>query len=378
MSLTTLYKRNILYSLMQLPRNSKIAIYGNGMIGRGFRSLLNKNRDDITIVCYINSSNPENTDDLDVILVDELNKKNNSFDTIIVCSSHWNEIEDELSRRGLEFIIISNQLIFNISELSSLGSFRFETHKVLSIKSRCEKLFPSFDTGSLEDFKILMDLRLTQDETAIFSFFKNVGKRFKRQYIDNINLKNGSTIIEGGVEDGTDSVNFYNAFNECKMNIYGFEPFIEVFDKSPNKAFLLKKGIKVYPWALWNKNEDLSFIKNDVSSVSSCINRNEINIQSSTNKVTVRGISIDSFVEKYNIKTVSLIKLDIEGAELEALQGAAKTISKYKPQLAISIYHKKEDLFEIPELLLKINPEYKFKLGMYSPTFIDSVLYALP
>ena len=378
MSFNTLYKRNILYSLTQLPRNSKIAIYGNGMIGRGFRSLLNKNRDDITIVCYINSSNPESTDDLDVILVDELNKKNNSFDTIIVCSSHWNEIEDELSRKGLEFIIISNQLIFNISELSSLGSFRFETNKLLSIKSRIEKLFPSFDRGSLEDFKILMDLRLTQDETAIFSFFKNVGKRFKRQYIDNINLKNGSTIIEGGVEDGTDSVNFYNAFDEFKMNIYGFEPFIEVFDKSPNKAFLLKKGIKVYPWALWNKNEDLLFIKNDVSSVSSCIDRNEINIQSSTNKVTVPGISIDSFVEKYNIKTVSLIKLDIEGAEVEALQGAAKTISKYKPQLAISIYHKKEDLFEIPELLLKINPEYKFKLGMYSPTFIDSVLYAIP
>jgi len=378
MNLISKVNRNILYSISQLTQNSKIAIYGNGMIGRGFKSFIETNRIDITITCFINTFKAGKTDNLEVILLSELDKKRDFIDMVIVCSSNWNEIEDDLIGLGIDFCTISNELIYNISELKGLGTFRFPANEIISVKNRLENLFPSFDKVNIKDFKMLMDLRLTEDETEIFSFFKNVQQRFRHSYIDNINLNNRSIIIEGGVEDGTDSVNFYNSFKEANLKIYGFEPFIEVFNGSPNNSFLLEKGIKVYPWALWNKNEDLSFIKNDLSSVSSCINRNETSTNSTKNKCIVRGITIDSFVEEYNIDTVSLIKLDIEGAEVEALQGAAITINKHKPQLAISIYHKKEHLFEIPELLLSINPKYKFKLGLYSPTFIDSVLYAIP
>ena len=51
--------------------------------------------------------------------------------------------------------------------------------------------------------------------------------------------------------------------------------------------------------------------------------------------------------------------MDIEGAEKAALEGAEKTIKKYKPKLAISVYHNPEDIFEIPLLLKEYVSEYK-------------------
>ena len=74
---------------------------------------------------------------------------------------------------------------------------------------------------------------------------------------------------------------------------------------------------------------------------------------------------------------VTYIKLDIEGAELEALKGAKKIIQKYKPRLAVCIYHKKEDLIEIPQYLKELVPEYKFYVRHYSNTTWETVLYAV-
>ena len=72
----------------------------------------------------------------------------------------------------------------------------------------------------------------------------------------------------------------------------------------------------------------------------------------------------------------TLIKMDIEGAELEALQGAQRIISTYRPKLAICVYHRPEDLFSIPLYLKELNPEYHFKLRKHSQTVYETVLYA--
>lgn len=53
-------------------------------------------------------------------------------------------------------------------------------------------------------------------------------------------------------------------------------------------------------------------------------------------------------------------KIDIEGAEKQALIGSTMVIRKYKPKLAICLYHKPDDIFEIPETILNIDSSYKF------------------
>lgn len=75
---------------------------------------------------------------------------------------------------------------------------------------------------------------------------------------------------------------------------------------------------------------------------------------------------------------VTFIKMDIEGAEYEALLGAKETIQKNKPKLAISIYHKPEDIISIPKLIKSMVPNYRLYIRHYSNADNETVLYAIP
>lgn len=87
----------------------------------------------------------------------------------------------------------------------------------------------------------------------------------------------------------------------------------------------------------------------------------------------VQAIDIDSVVGD---DKVTFIKMDVEGSELQSLKGAQKTIRKNRPRLAISVYHRPEDLVEIAEYILELNPEYQFILRQYNSNFWETILYA--
>lgn len=74
---------------------------------------------------------------------------------------------------------------------------------------------------------------------------------------------------------------------------------------------------------------------------------------------------------------ISLVKMDIEGSEAAAIKGCEKLIKKYKPALAICVYHKVTDLWELPLLIKSFVPEYKLYLRHHSKTQIETVLYAV-
>lgn len=369
-------KLNILYSINNISPNSRIAIYGSGKIAVGFRKIVNESRKDINVSCFINSFKDGIQDNLSVLKYSDINNSDELFDLIIVCSSHWNEIISELENDNQKFYVISNEIMYNTIEISSLGNFRFDKEFRNEIKLRLEKCLPFFDIENQKYFKLLMDLRLKDDESNIFEFLAKANELFQTPYLDYID-NTGGVILEGGVFDGADSVNFYNFFKNMSTKIIGFEPFMDAYKNGPHYNFLSQKGMEVYPLALWNNNSELTFRKNLISPSSSSISGSMDLIESPNTEITkVKTITLDSFIENNNIKNISLIKMDIEGAEMEALNGAKKTIKNFKPNLAISIYHKKEHLYEIPELLKMYNPDYKFALGFYSPTFIDTVLYA--
>ena len=70
--------------------------------------------------------------------------------------------------------------------------------------------------------------------------------------------------------------------------------------------------------------------------------------------------------------------MDIEGFEERALNGAVNTISRDAPVLAISIYHKRDDIIKIPRAILKCNVGYKFFLRHYFLGSNETVFYAIP
>lgn len=75
---------------------------------------------------------------------------------------------------------------------------------------------------------------------------------------------------------------------------------------------------------------------------------------------------------------LTFIKMDIEGAEFDALQGAAKTIRRDHPTLAICVYHTQNDIWRIPLLIKEMVPEYCFYLRAYEGDGFQTVMYAVP
>lgn len=91
---------------------------------------------------------------------------------------------------------------------------------------------------------------------------------------------------------------------------------------------------------------------------------------------TVKLYALDSILRKWG-GHISFIKLDVEGFELETLRGASSIIQRDHPRMAISLYHKVEDLEKIPKFIMKLSADYKFYLRIYSNAYLEIVLYAV-
>lgn len=191
-----------------------------------------------------------------------------------------------------------------------------------------------------------------------------------KQYFDElVEFHEGEVFVDAGALDLSTSLLFARKCDENHISdykIYAFEPdkksygrCMNIKDKYPNVNIELKN------YGLWSSNTSLGF--DSLGNGSSHISQKE-----EINKVNV--VTLDSCVKE----RVTYIKMDIEGAELEALKGCKDTIRQYRPKLAISVYHKKEDIIEIPQYIKELIPEYKLYLRHYGNGALETVLYALP
>jgi hypothetical protein len=89
----------------------------------------------------------------------------------------------------------------------------------------------------------------------------------------------------------------------------------------------------------------------------------------------VEMTTIDEYFKDIHI---DLVKMDIEGAETNALNGGLEVIKRDRPVLAISIYHSIEDYYEIMKILIRELQDYKYYVRHHSLVFCETVLYAIP
>ena len=174
--------------------------------------------------------------------------------------------------------------------------------------------------------------------------------------------------IDAGCYNGDTIANFIKWTGGSYSYIYGIEP-------NKESAYLCRNNIckagyqnvEIIEAAAYSKNGCISFHCDDgeLKGTQSAINPN--------GELTVKTRTIDDILAG---ERVSLIKMDLEGGEKAALIGACKTIKKWHPKLAISIYHKKEDIFELPSLILNYCNEYRFRIRHYSNFSSETVLYA--
>ena len=171
------------------------------------------------------------------------------------------------------------------------------------------------------------------------------------------------SFIDGGSLDGSDSIKFMEWSDGNYDSMHIFEPDI-VNLKKISDIVAENKRVSIYGEGLWSSTGELRF---QAGKEENCFISEEGN-------TVIKVTSID---EKLCGSPVSVIKMDIEGSELEALIGAKNTISRYKPRLAICVYHKPEDIIEIPLKILEYNPDYKLYLRHYSYVNTETVLYAI-
>lgn len=188
---------------------------------------------------------------------------------------------------------------------------------------------------------------------------------FDQQYFDlpYMTRSDDEIFLDVGCFDGLTVRNFVHWSRNAYKEIIAFEPDICCYEKC-KKELKDIRNLTLINKGAWSKEAVLQF---DATGVSD----SKISESGTTRIETCR---LDDIVGD---KCVTFLKMDIEGAEKEALIGAERIIREQKPKLAISIYHKKEDIWEIPQLLMKWNPNYRFYLRHYSLRFAETVLYAV-
>jgi len=170
--------------------------------------------------------------------------------------------------------------------------------------------------------------------------------------------------IDAGGYNGYTTQCFFNWLGNFEGRSIIFEPNNIQYEVCKNNMQNYN-NVKVLNKGLWHKKETLKFCNAGAGS----------NINSNGEEI-IEAVSLDEEL-KDEKEPITFIKMDIEGAELNALKGAERTIREYKPKLAISIYHKSEDVQEIPSLLLDYVPDYKFYIRHYSFSAWETVLYAI-
>lgn len=227
------------------------------------------------------------------------------------------------------------------------------------------------------DAKILVTAGVSEDEIMILLNKAGVLEErilprirpfmadIEHQYFDFLeHVPEDGAFIDGGCFDLETAIRFAGLRNDLDTRIIAFEPDPQNYAICEAKisAYHLTNA-KLMQAGLWSKTTTLRF-NGDGTGTSSFTDNGEI---------SVPVVALDEIT---NDEKVAFIKMDIEGSELAALQGAASTIRRDKPFCAICIYHKPGDMLAISHILKQLVPDYKFAIRHYSATVYETVLYA--
>ena len=142
---------------------------------------------------------------------------------------------------------------------------------------------------------------------------------------------------------------------------------LRIFRKNLGLNPDLAACVEIVEKALWdNSDETLQFEDHGPGSRIS-----DIGLESA------QSLTIDDLVERNNLPRVDFIKMDIEGAEPKALKGATRTLTAFKPRLAITVYHNLTDFVSIPAFLNGLDLGYRFYMDHFSVMTHETVLFAV-
>ena len=169
----------------------------------------------------------------------------------------------------------------------------------------------------------------------------------------------GDVVLDCGASDGDFTREALRAGASKVVSIELAPSSVECLRR--NLAAEIAAGrVVVCPKGVWDRDDTLTLQVDDTNFAA-----NSVVLSSGTlhPSVQVPLTTIDKLVAELGLPRVDFIKMDIEGAEVNALQGARDTISRFKPRMAITAEHKPGDEFDIPRAVRAIRTDYQMQCG---------------
>ena len=263
----------------------------------------------------------------------------------------------EVGVKHLDYFSFYENSNLKLTPLRFWGNFKKEFESNREKFNWIESLLA--DNESKKTYENIISFRLSGN----LKYMGEFSDREKYQYFESfLDLsKTDEVFVDVGGFDGYTSQEFIKRCPNYHA-VYFFEPDTKNYIVA-SERLKQYKNVHVMQMGLSSHKETLKFSSG--GSVSAITQNGDIEIQ-----VDALDMLIDD--------KVTFIKMDIEGAESMAIEGAKNTILKNHPRLAICVYHKDEDFWEIPEQILSIRDDYDIYLRHYTEGVAETVMFFIP
>lgn len=178
------------------------------------------------------------------------------------------------------------------------------------------------------------------------SYLFGCQKEKEEIYSEYLHLDNSEIFMDLGAYDG-DTIREFIGAAETYRSIIAVEADAKNYKK------LIKntdgcENIETYNLAAWDKCETLCFEKK----------KGRNSKLSAAGNVEIQADSVDNILSG---REITILKMDIEGSEEKALEGAKNTIKNYRPKLYVCAYHRNSDMYALPLKIRELCPDYKFR-----------------
>ena len=335
---------------------SQAIVFGAG--GSGTHAIRVLQSFGITIVCVCDNDRQRQgglISGIPIIAPEQLRYYQN---TIVFVASDWGmDIGRQLQQLGVKYFYLGFAFDFE----------RWKKHyvpeQILGAAEQIEAAYALMsDESSRATYRALLKYRLTLDS----EFF--IPAEFPQYYHPLVSLERGDVILDGGTWSGDSALEFSHGLDK-NCTIYSFEPEADNYQRLLVTIEAEKLNSVVVPcqFGMWKETTTLSF-------TTALENSMQYHVSDSGDK-KIAVTSIDDFSRERGLK-VDVIKMDIEGSEVNALAGAAETLMRDRPRLIISAYHEPDDMWQVPLMIHAINPDYRCYFAHHRQSPFDYVLYA--
>lgn len=252
---------------------------------------------------------------------------------------------------------VTGETLFDLEFAKAHRSELQSVYKMLA-DEQSKKVFENVIRYKLSgDLKYLMAVETPSDEK-----------------FDLLNIGIEETYVDLGAYDGDTLVEFLNETSMQFKKLYAMEPDGKSYRKLKRRLYMIGPALmECYNCGAWSENTTAVFSLRKGRGSRAVSDNGEPKRSSRIQEVKM--MTVDAMLHGGE---ATYIKFDVEGNEREALRGAESTITAFKPKLNIALYHRSEDMFELPLLVAKLNKKYKFYMRHhpYIPDW-DTNLYCM-